>query len=96
LKNLSQQNQQSCFNPKQIRESTHVIPDSQKTLTQKTEKPEDIFSEQTPKKRKYNKKKGPKLILNLSCCQYKVVKEVGLDLNFKITSEKDSNNFETG
>jgi hypothetical protein len=35
-----------------------------------------------------------KLVLNLSCCQYKVVKEVGLDLNFKITSEKDSNNFD--
>jgi hypothetical protein len=43
---------------------------------------------------KENKKKGPKLVLNLSCCQYKVVKEVGLDLNFKITSEKDSNNFD--
>ena len=43
---------------------------------------------------KENKKKGPKLVLNLSYCQYKVVKEVGLDLNFKITSEKDSNNFD--
>lgn len=59
-KNLSQQNQKSGFNPKPIPESTHVIPSSPEILTQKIEKSEDIFPEQPPKKRKYNKKKGPK------------------------------------
>jgi len=58
-KNLSQQNQQSGFNPKSIPETTHVNTQAPEILVPKTQKEEFIVKSET-KKRKYNKKKGPK------------------------------------
>ena len=48
------------FDSKPIPESTHVTPSTIETLSPKVKEQKDSFSEEPPKKRKYNKKKGPK------------------------------------